>query len=182
MKAAITIIVTDSLKNRIDAVIFDMDGLLIDTESVGMAQCIRACATLGFTFTKEMYIKIIGVTKKDSEVIVMEMLGDSFPLDDFDRIFREYREDYYAENAVKTMPGAYELLDVLDGVSSIKKALATSTYEQLAEKRLKSAELHGRFDACVFGDMIQNGKPAPDIFLKAAEMLDRKSTRLNFSH
>lgn len=79
-------------------------------------------------------------------------------------------QDYLENNPIDTMPGLFELFDALDK-KGIKKAVATSSRRRNAEMTLTKCGILDRVDAVVTGDMVEHGKPAPDIFLKAAGVM-----------
>ena len=155
----------------IDAVIFDMDGLMLDTERLARRGWLAALEEFGASLTDEQYLRIVGRTATDSTAVLKEMLGADFPVEECRNRMREL---YYAdatENGIPVKPGLEELVDFLDE-KSIKYAVATSTARKLTIPKLQLTGLLTTFPIIVAGDEIQNGKPAPDIFLAAARALD----------
>ena len=96
--------------------------------------------------------------------------GDVMSYAEWNRIVRGLSADHIAQHGVPVKAGVRELLAFLRE-SGISVALATSTARPLAEKYLRQTEIIGYFDQIVTGDMVKNGKPAPDIYLMACEML-----------
>lgn len=166
---------TDIARN-IDAVIFDMDGLTLDTEPISREAWQRAAADFGYTISDDLFMQVIGTTVVDTGVVFRRELGDDFPLEKIHEREKRYAAEYVRENGVPMKPGAAQLLGLLDD-RNMPRALATSTNRETALLRLEAAGIIDRFDAIVCGDDIVNGKPAPDIFLFAAGRLDVRPAR-----
>jgi HAD superfamily hydrolase (TIGR01509 family) len=157
-------------KKMIEAVILDMDGLMVDTERLARVYWHKALEEFGAKLTEQQYLRIIGRTAPDSTVVLKEMLGADFPVE---KCRMRMREMYYAEIAEKGMPvmeGLLELVDFLKA-KSIRYAVATSTGREITMRKLEITGLSPHFDAVVTGDEVTNGKPNPEIFLKAAALL-----------
>lgn len=148
--------------------IFDMDGLMIDSERVIKEAYIRAGAQMGLVMSEEKYWSMIGVSAKVS----CEMLSEYFPGADI-ALLRErmhyIKDEIYAAEGVRVKKGLYRLFDYLEQ-QEIKRIVATSTSKTLAVKMLQEINIYHRLDGMVFGDEVKNSKPAPDIFLRALEL------------
>lgn len=151
-------------------VIFDMDGLIFDTETLYLKKWFVAAEMFGLTITEDAVIASMGANRKGQEEFFLNYFGKDFPFNDVISVISELIVRDVEENGLKIKPGFRELIDFLDK-KGIKKALATSTGHLRTEKYMKIAGTEKTFDTIVCGDMIANGKPAPDIFLKAAENL-----------
>lgn len=154
----------------ITAILFDMDGLMIDTERMAQRAWQQAGAEFGFTLPNELYLQAVGRTAKATEALFRAGLGADFP---FEAVYA--RKQYYLytaieEEGIPTKSGLLELLALVDR-QRIAKAVATSTARMLAIKKLTAAKLLHHFDTMVCGDEVAQGKPAPDIFLTAAAKL-----------
>ena len=152
------------------ASIFDMDGLLIDSEKIALRTFQEKCNdhALGDQFS--LYQRILGTNDQTTSTLLGEALPDSI---DHDLFMSEWLENYLfvTSSGVPLMKGVENLLDAL-AIREIPIAVATSTREDIArEKLLKSGILH-RFDSVIGGNQIKNGKPAPDIYFKAAQSLN----------
>jgi HAD superfamily hydrolase (TIGR01509 family) len=155
---------------KYSAVIFDLDGVILDTEPMSREGWKYAMAKVGRELTDEVFQKIIGLGIKNIEKFFKEIFGRDFPYEQVQQLRREYVKKYVEENGIAIKPGVLELLDFLDKVK-LPKAIATSTSKKSVMHNLSRVGLAGRFETIVCGDEIENGKPKPDIFLKAADKL-----------
>jgi HAD superfamily hydrolase (TIGR01509 family) len=147
-----------------------MDGLLLDTEAPAISAWVRAASALGFEADPEIPRRTIGVDAASTRAIVLEALGPDFPYEEVRGVMRRIIREEAARNGIPQKPGIAPLLDHL-AARGIPGAIATSTARELAEWKLERSGLAGRFPVMVCGDEVERGKPAPDIFLKAAEKL-----------
>ena len=152
------------------AVIFDMDGLMFDTEMIAKKGWKRVGKELGFIVTDKMLEEVTGLDVENTRKVFMKYLGDDFDYYEARALRYNYSVSYMDEHGVPLKKGLLELLGFLKE-KGIKCAVATSTSKDRAEYNLKSTNVLDFFDAVVCGDMVQRGKPEPDIFLKAAELL-----------
>ena len=147
-------------------VIFDMDGVIFDSERAYIEAYKRLAPKYGLGDVEQACIDSIGVTFDKAREIFCSYKGGDF---DFD----SYREDVRAELRKKDYdikPGVYELFDWLEA-NGVPTALASSTRYATVSGMLDKAELTERFAAIVCGDMVAHSKPHPEIFLTAAERL-----------
>jgi HAD superfamily hydrolase (TIGR01509 family) len=158
-----------TLPYRPSAVIFDMDGLLFDTEALWQDALLSAAAEAGHKVPDEVFNKSIGVRRSQCRGLFVAHFGEDFLFDDF---HARWRRHFWliAENKHTLKPGASELLEILDQLR-LPRAIATSSSRTTVERHLASHSLTDRFDEIVCRGDYENGKPAPDPFLKAAERL-----------
>ncbi|PMH43764.1 phosphatase [Vibrio sp. 10N.286.49.B3] len=152
------------------AAIFDMDGLLLDTERVCMRIFKQACEALNVEFLQDVYLSIIGCNAKTIEKIIIDGYGESL---DYPALNEEWRTRYNAvvkHQAIPVKEGVIELLEWLKA-NNIPTAVATSTQREVAEIKLELAGLAHYFDSISTGCEVQQGKPHPEIYLLAAERL-----------
>jgi HAD superfamily hydrolase (TIGR01509 family) len=154
----------------IQAVIFDIDGLMLDSERVSQKSWSQVMKAAGYHLSDEIYLKMIGRTEKDVKHILADAYGADFP---FEEMYRQ-REDRFREmiarDGIPLKPGLIDLLAQVDALG-LKKAVASSTYCTLAELKLSSAGIRDYFQVVITGDEVVNGKPAPDLFLAAAKKI-----------
>ena len=148
-----------------------MDGLMLDTEQLGLENFRRVIAELGFAPLDEVYLRTIGRNWPDTKAIFIEAMGEEFPFDEMRERWRRLNDDHLSSQKVSCKPGLLELLDLIQG-RGLPTAVATSTSRANAARLLERVGLLHRFKTIVGGDEVQNGKPHPEIFLTAAKRLD----------
>lgn len=156
---------------KVSLVIFDMDGLMFDTERLSLWAWEKAGKDFGYEITPNITIGATGLDARDIVLYFKKHFGVSFPFFDIQKLESKYFNEYIMKNGVPVKEGLYDLLDFLKA-NSILKAVATSTYRKLAEECLSLANVKDEFDLIVCGDDVEKGKPEPDIFLKAAKVLN----------
>ena len=153
------------------AVIFDMDGVIFDTEKVYLDIWIEVFEKYGYKMTKELYVNVMGTGRKNVIKTFLENFGDDLPIE---KMYEEKDNQlfYIIENqGIPLKEGVKELFSMLKE-KNYKIALATSAKRERVEKQIKDKWLKESFDAIVCGDDVDKGKPSPDIFLKAAKKID----------
>jgi HAD superfamily hydrolase (TIGR01509 family) len=154
----------------ISAVIFDMDGLMLDTERVAMRAWMSAAAEHRLDLTEAIYHGLIGLGGDEGRRYLRNQSWDDGLVEQVERrAWANYARSLEQEG-VPCKQGLFELLDFLDS-KTVRRAVATSTRTELAEHKLARVGVLDRFDAIVGGDQVRNGKPAPDIYLRAADRL-----------
>ena len=152
------------------AVIFDVDGTLLDTERIYMQAWKDAAAELGYVMPDEVLQKTRAVNTKDAARIFEEEIGNGFSYEKTRPIRVRIAEEIIERESPILKPGVLELLEYLQQ-KGIRLSVASSTNTKTTKEHLQINGLADRFEVIVGGDMIQKGKPNPDIFLKAAELL-----------
>lgn len=154
----------------IQAILFDMDGTLVDSERVSQAAWKLAARDLGFELPDALIQSFIGRTAPSVHALVANHLhGDEALAEECFRLHHVHF-DRICETDLALMPGAREALEQLSA-AGYPLALATSTYRAKAVPRLERFGLRDMFVTMTTGDEIENGKPAPDIFLLSAERM-----------
>jgi len=150
----------------IKAVIFDMDGLMFDTEALNATAWKVAGKLRGLEMTEELLRSHIGTNLETTKKLMQNHFGAGFDFDAVrsDRIAYSFR--HIEENGMPLKPGLRELLVYLDQ-KEIATAIGTSSGERFVRFYLEHTATNHEFDVIVCGDDVQNGKPEPDIFLTA---------------
>jgi HAD superfamily hydrolase (TIGR01509 family) len=157
-------------RRRPAAVIFDMDGLLLDTEPLAARAWADAAATLGVDFDTALALAMVGRNFPDCQAMVRARYGAPYPVDALlDRWHAAY-EGIVAREGLRLKPGAVELIEWLE-LHAIPRAVATSTRRERARAKLLDTALLARFRDIVGGDEVARGKPEPDIYVEAARRL-----------
>lgn len=160
----------------IDAVILDMDGLMVDTEPLYKIAWQQGIADLGFELSDVGYATIVGRPLPEIEEILMARFGPAFPMDVLRRTWPELWRKEVARAGIQVKDGLPALLDFI-AERRLGLGIATSTKADWAAFTLERSGLAGRFEVVVTGDQIARGKPAPDIYLEAARRLNVAPSR-----
>lgn len=154
----------------IEAVVFDLDGLLIDSEPLQLAGWEAYLQRFGAVMTPDVLGRILGLRLVDSAVVVVEMLDLPVRAEE---VVRDRDAIFLATvpGAIEAMPGARDLIERLRALG-FRIGLATSGHRRYVDLALESAGLVRLFDAEVTGELVVRGKPAPDVYLRAAELLE----------
>ncbi len=160
---------------RLSAVIFDMDGLMFDTESLSRAAWREILADRGYTLPEEIYLQLPGRSAEDTQAILRQALGADLPAEHLMQLKRPHVRQHIDRHGLTVKAGLVELLDWLEA-HSIARAVASSASEQEVTFKLSRSGLGERFGAVVTRDQAKAGKPAPDIFLAAARQLGLPAT------
>lgn len=153
----------------IDAVIFDMDGLMLDTERLSKEFQRQASEERGIPY-QNLTPLIIGRNAAMVRQIHMERYGPDYPFDEIRARARELWDQYLSDHPVPVKPGLFPLLQWLRE-RGIPRGVASSTSAASARPLLEKGGIAPYLDTMVFGDMVTRSKPEPDIFLEAARRL-----------
>jgi HAD superfamily hydrolase (TIGR01509 family) len=158
------------MSTHLQAIIFDMDGLMLDTERIALRVLAEAAHSLSYPWREEIGLAMVGLNARDSDAVVRNFLGSEYSADDLRESFTARYEAVIATEIIPLKSGLLELLDWVEA-QRLGKAVATSTYKARALFKLERAGIASHFDFVVGGDEVAKGKPAPDIFLAAAAAL-----------
>jgi HAD superfamily hydrolase (TIGR01509 family) len=157
-------------------VLFDMDGLLLDSERIFKLAWRAAIEDLDFAWDEDFFHSLIGLNSKLSRQRLQEFYGPDDRLtrlpDRVDHHFHKLTDDA----PIPVKPGVHELLDLLDH-HDVPRAVATSTKRGNALAKLERSGLLHRFHGLVGGDEVTDGKPSPEPFRKAAALLEVEADR-----
>ena len=152
----------------IKAVIFDMDGVLIGTEKYLVKYWIQAGQEFGFDMKPEHGLLIRSLAGKYAGPLLQEIFGPSFDYPAVRARRKALMADHIARNGIEKKPFVDKALDQLKEMG-IKTAVATATDQERAGRYLKQIGIDHKFDRVICADMVENGKPQPDIYLYACQ-------------
>ena len=158
-----------TLPRPVAAVVFDMDGLLFDTEKLYAQAALSAAKEVGCELSLDVFYRLVGTTLQENRRVLVEHYGESYPFDEMRVVWNKHFK-VLAATDLALKPGALELLDLLDELA-LPRAIATSSSHTTVKHHLTSHDLTERFHHIVAHGDYAASKPAPDPFLKAAERL-----------
>jgi len=157
----------------INGIIFDMDGLMFDTERVFFDAWDYAGEKIGVGKAGYMVTKTLGMSLCMTYDLWREEFGDKYDEVALRRYSKEFLAGYYEQNRVPVKPGLYELLTFLSE-NGYKMCVASSSPEWEVRHHLEDAGVAHYFAAVVCGDMVENGKPDAEIYLKACDAISER--------
>ena len=149
----------------LELVIFDMDGLMFDTEPLGAVCFARAATQFGYIIEEEFRYQLIGINANDHYALMKSKFGQDCPAKEIHELSKKLRSDYLYKHGIVIKPGLFELITYLKN-KGIKIAVASSSAYSKINEYLALAGLKNIFDLIVGGDDLEHGKPDPEIFLK----------------
>ncbi|MBC7768780.1 MAG: HAD family phosphatase [Phycisphaerales bacterium] len=155
-----------SLPRKPLAVVFDLDGTLIDSEALVKEAHFAACAKLGFSMSEAQFLALVGMHREANDAQLKLYYGADFPLEAF---IAETRA-HVGERVAPLKPGAAELMDALDDLA-LPFGLATSSRRPWVDRHFAAHGLGGRFRAIVTRQDCIDGKPHPEPYLNASRLL-----------
>ena len=154
------------------AVVFDMDGLLIDSEPTYQLTWKESCAAFGYTLSDEVNRSMLGLNNDDSEAVLFQTFGQDFPIEPFRKTWAARWWQIAREQGIAVKEGALDLIDTL-ATAAVPMAIATSSEREKVEFCLPQAGITFDFQTIVCGPEVARGKPAPDIYQAAAQQLQQ---------
>lgn len=157
-------------KTIIKGAVFDMDGLMIDTEKLYLQYWKQAAADFGYIMEDKHVFAIRSLARKYSIPKLKGFFGDDFPTEKIRERRTELINSHIDKYGIEIKKGLFELLDYLKS-NGIKLAVATATQRNRTMLYLNKINIIDYFDSVICGDMVINGKPEPDIYITASEQL-----------
>ncbi len=155
---------------RFKAVIFDMDGLLLDTERQALESFNRVCDHLGLGNQEHVFAKCIGANREAGWKALEDGLKAKVDIKTFANAWDALHTQSTEEQPIPLKAGVFELLDYIAS-HGVPCAIATSTSTERATQKLAKTGLLDRFAAITCGDHVSRSKPFPDIYLRAATVM-----------
>ena len=154
----------------IKAILFDMDGTLIDSERLNLEFMIQTCKEFGFDVDPADILSLRSNDPETCNRVYRNKYGDSFDFYEIRERRRELMRNHIAENGLPVKPGVYELMAHLKSID-VKTAVVTSTQYDRAMNYMKMIGLDTELDSVISAHMVKNGKPAPDVYLYASKII-----------
>lgn len=154
----------------IKAIVFDMDGVILDTEKLLVKYWCQAANEMGFPMTRDHALSLRSLASRYAEPYLKGIFGERFNYRKVRARRIELMEDHIDKNGVEIKPGLGELIGYLKE-NGYKIAVATATDFDRAVPYLEKAKVYGKLDAVCCGPQVEHGKPDPDIYLFAAQKL-----------
>lgn len=152
------------------AVIFDMDGLMFDTEKVGYEQTKRAADELSLDYDIEVFKGYLGTKDQETFAYIRDHYSGQPQVEDFITLTSQYIEEALADpNNIDDKKGLYDLLDYLRS-RQIKIYIASSSRRDEIIRNIEGKGIADYFEGLVAGDEVQRAKPDPEIYLKAFDL------------
>lgn len=149
-------------------VIFDMDGLMFDTETVDMRCFKEAAKEYGYELKDEFLMGLIGMNESDTFLKVEKEFGKDFPISEIRVLTWKKKMAFFYQNGLPMKKGLKELLMYLKKMK-IKTAVASSSPYKIIKEYLTISNMENEFDYIMAGDRVEHSKPDPEIFLKVLE-------------
>lgn len=153
-------------------VVFDLDGLLLDTERMYWKSFDTAALAADLDFPEDFYIELVGGPEARTHALMQERFGPEFSIPEFEQAWREQFHIIVDSGLIAPKAGAIEMLSMLNE-RDVPIAVATSSHRELVEQTMKAAAIRDYFQHIVCGDEVVNGKPSPDIYLAACDRIQQ---------
>ena len=151
------------------SIVFDMDGVLFDTQKIYLQTWFEVADILGIKDIEQPAHMCVGTNRNDQAAILENFYKDRFPYDDFYRLKDEIFEKHL-EAGVPLKPGVKEILQYLKNINA-RVAIASSSRIPMIKHHIEETGISRYFDIIVGGDLVEHSKPQPDIYIMACKQL-----------
>lgn len=155
---------------RIKAVLFDLDGTVLDTEKLLVRYWCQAANEAGYPMRPEHALELRSLAAAYAAPLLRQWFGEDCSFQALRARRMELMAEHIERHGLEVKAGIPALLSEL-GKEGIRRAIVTATNPERAAEYLKMTGLYGEFDDLISAHMVQNGKPKPDVYLYAAERL-----------
>lgn len=162
--------------NMIKAVIFDMDGVLIDTEKYYIQLGMDITKEMGYEIPREVFLSMRSLNRKFSKPMLLEKYGVDFDFEYFHAERRRRLREILEYRGIEKKPGVDEVLAVLKK-EGLQTAVATATDIERASSYLSQIGVLEKFDRILSVSNVKNGKPMPDVYLEACRQLEKEPSK-----
>lgn len=149
-------------------VIFDMDGLMFDSETIVARLHKEAAKQFGYCITDAMIENLLGGNKERNNAYLLDTFGPQYPVEEVRKVLLENRDAYIEQNGLPIKKGLLELLQYLKQ-KQIKIAVASSSPRDVIEHYLTITNTKEYIDYIISGDRVRHSKPDPEIFLNVCQ-------------
>lgn len=154
--------------------LFDMDGLLLDTEPITIQAKVEEGKKIGLPIQEEMVKHTIGMSQKHVDAYFTSLFGERYQHEYFKKKRQEYLFAYMEKHGLPIKKGALALLTFFKK-EGVPMAIVTSSSREIVEQYQKYGSLFSFFDKVITGDEVKEGKPHPDVYLHAAKVMHVKA-------
>lgn len=156
----------------VELVIFDMDGLMFDTEQAAFRAYMKEGERRKLPTNRQQFVQLLGLVQSDIEKTFQDFFGETENFDgkEFYQSMVQGRQKILDQEGIPVKPGLRALLDYLEQ-KGIRKVVASSSSVDTIESYLKQSGLSDRFDQVFSSQNVKRGKPAPDLFLEACRVM-----------
>lgn len=155
---------------NVKCLIFDMDGLMFDSEVIAEMAYKKAVKKFGYDISNEIYYQLLGRNKTDAYMIIKEHMGEEYPAHEIHKLAHEFKYAHIQEHGLPMKKGLMELLEFVKQ-KGILMAVASSSDKSIIEWYLKLGGIEKYFDYIISGEQVVHSKPNPEIFLRVCREL-----------
>ena len=170
MREAETLLSAVNMMADAECFLFDMDGLIFDTERLFMEQLTEVMAEYGYELTRDIYVKTLGLGGERLKELMCSFYGEDYPFEKMGHMTQQRIKHIAKTEGLLVKPEIREVLEWLCD-NGKKMAVASTSKSTTVETYLSTAGLLNYFKYIAGGDMVRRSKPEPDIFLLAAHKM-----------